>query len=166
MHPTWEDWVRLETRREFLSRGANALGWAALSALAMGKAGAAPVKSAAKAGKAAAGKGAAPFSVLHHAPKAKRVIYLHMVGGPPQMDLYDYKPQRGEWYDKDLPESVRMGQRLTTMTSGQARFPIAPSKYKFQQHGKSGMWVSELLPHTARMADDMCFIRSMKTDAI
>ena len=65
-----------------------------------------------------------------------------MVGGPPQMDLYDYKPKMGEWFDKDLPDSVRMGQRLTTMTCGQARFPIAPSKFKFAQHGKCGMWVS------------------------
>jgi hypothetical protein len=89
-----------------------------------------------------------------------------MVGGPPQMDLFDYKPVMGQWFDKDLPDSVRMGQRLTTMTSGQKRFPIAPSKYKFAQHGKCGMWVSELLPHTARMVDDMCFIRSMHTEAI
>ena len=99
-------------------------------------------------------------------PKAKQVIYLHMVGGPPQMDLYDYKPEMNEWYDKDLPDSIRMGQRLTTMTSGQKRFPIAPSKFKFAQHGKCGMWVSELLPYTARMVDDMCFIRSMHTEAI
>ncbi len=76
------------------------------------------------------------------------------------MDLYDYKPKMHDWYDKDLPESIRKGQRLTTMTSGQARFPIAPSKYKFAQHGKCGMWVSELLPYTAKMVDDMCFIRS------
>ena len=82
-----------------------------------------------------------------------------MVGGPPQMDLFDYKPKMDEWYDKDLPDSIRMGQRLTTMTSGQARFPIAPSKFKFAQHGKCGMWVSELLPYTAKMVDDMCFIR-------
>jgi hypothetical protein len=73
----------------------------------------------------------------HFAAKAKRVIYFHMVGGPSQMDLYDYKPVMNEWYDKDLPESVRDGQRLTTMTSGQTRFPIAPSKYKFEQHGES-----------------------------
>jgi hypothetical protein len=89
-----------------------------------------------------------------------------MVGGPSQMDLYDYKPKMVEYYDKDLPESVRNGQRLTTMTSGQARFPIAPSKFKFAQHGKSGMWVSELLPWTAKMVDDMCFVRSMHTEAI
>ena len=94
------------------------------------------------------------------------MIYLHMVGGPSQMDLFDYKPVMHEWYDKDLPDSIRMGQRLTTMTSGQARFPIAPSKYKFAQHGQCGMWVSELLPWTAKMVDDMCFIRSMHTEAI
>jgi len=102
----------------------------------------------------------------HFAPKAKRVIYLHMVGGPSQMDIYDYKPQMNEWYDKDLPETVRNGQRLTTMTSGQARFPIAPSMYKFAQHGKCGMWVTELLPETAKVVDDMCFVRSMHTEAI
>ena len=89
-----------------------------------------------------------------------------MVGGPPQVDLYDYKPEMIKMFDKDLPDSVRNGQRLTGMTSGQARFPIAPSKFKFTQHGKSGMWVSELLPHTAKMVDDMCFIRSMHTEAI
>ncbi len=104
--------------------------------------------------------------LTHFAPKAKRVIYLHMVGGPSQLDLYDHKPKMAEWYDKDLPDSIRKGQRLTTMTSGQKRFPVAPSKYKFAQHGQSGMWVSELLPYTARMVDDMCFIRSMNTEAI
>ena len=96
----------------------------------------------------------------HFPGKAKHVIYLHMVGGPPQMDLYDYKPKMDEWYDNDLPDSVRQGQRLTTMTSGQSRFPIAPSKYKFARHGQSGMWVTELLPYTASMVDDMCFIRT------
>jgi len=108
----------------------------------------------------------AAIKSLDFPAKAKHVIYLHMVGGPPQMDLFDYKPKMQEFYDKDLPESVRNGQRLTTMTSGQSRFPIAPSRYKFQQYGKSGMWMSELLPQTASMADEMCFIRSMHTDAI
>jgi hypothetical protein len=149
------DYVRYETRRQFLSKGASFLGSAALAALAprlvMGDA-----KPSVK---------DLPIGP-YFAPKAKQVIYLHMVGGPPQMDLYDYKPVMGEWYDKDLPDSVRMGQRLTTMTSGQARFPIAPSKYKFARHGKSGMWVTELLPWTAKMVDDMCFIRSMHTEAI
>jgi hypothetical protein len=102
----------------------------------------------------------------HFPGKAKQVIYLHMVGGPSQLDLYDYKPKMDAWYDKDLPESVRQGQRLTTMTSGQTRFPIAPSKYKFAQHGQSGMWFSELLPWTAKVVDEMCFVRSMHTDAI
>ena len=82
------------------------------------------------------------------------------------MDLYDYKPVMDGWFDKDLPESVRMGQRLTTMTSGQARFPIAPSKYKFEQCGQSGMWVSEMLPYMKKMVDDVVFIRSMHTEAI
>ncbi len=153
----FDEYVRYETRRQFLSQGANAVGWAAFaSLLGLDRRG-----SAAPAG----GRGGLP-GLAHFAPKAKRVIYLHMVGGPSQMDLYDYKPKMADFYDKDLPESVRMGQRLTTMTSGQKRFPIAPSKYKFAQHGKSGMWVSELLPYTSRMVDEMCFIRSMHTEAI
>jgi hypothetical protein len=100
-------------------------------------------------------------------PRAKRVIYLHMVGGPAQMDLFDYKPVMQKWYDKDLPESVRNGQRLTTMTSGQARFPIAPSKYRFERRGQCGMWMNaDLLPHLAKNADDICWMRSLHTEAI
>ena len=102
----------------------------------------------------------------HFAPTAKRCIYLHMMGAPPQMDLLDYKPAMKDWYDKDLPESIRKGQRLTTMTSGQARFPIAPSVFEFTQHGQSGAWISEILPLTASMADDICIINSMNTEAI
>jgi hypothetical protein len=155
----FKEYVRYETRRQFFRRGASFVGGAALGMLApnlfagIEKQGPVAVKKP---------KAAGPY----FAPKAKQVIYLHMVGGPSQMDLYDYKPVMTEWYDKDLPESVRMGQRLTTMTSGQSRFPIAPSKYKFAQYGKSGMWVSELLPWTSKMVDDMCFIRSMHTEAI
>lgn len=155
----FHEYVRSETRRQFLSRGANAVGWAALASLMGDKLGSSMSAQAADI------QHALPH-LTHFAPKAKQVIYLHMVGGPSQLDLYDYKAKMGEWYDKDLPDSVRMGQRLTTMTSGQKRFPIAPSKYKFAQHGQSGMWVSELLPHTAKMVDDMCFIRSMNTEAI
>ncbi|HEX4131901.1 MAG TPA: DUF1501 domain-containing protein [Pirellulales bacterium] len=154
MNPQTE-FVQNITRRHFLGQGGNALGAAALASL-LGNAGLGNT--------AAAATNARP--VLSFAPKAKHVVYLHMVGGPSQLDLYDYKPVMGEWYDKDLPDSVRMGQRLTTMTSGQKRFPIAPSKYKFAQHGQNGMWVSELLPHTAKMVDQMCFIRSMHTEAI
>jgi hypothetical protein len=142
------------TRRYFFKAGSHAVGWAALASLLDGDRAHAERQDK---------RGALP---PHFSGKAKHVIYLHMVGGPSQMDLYDYKPQMQKWFDKDLPETVRMGQRLTTMTSGQARFPIAPSKYKFAQHGKSGMWVSELLPWTARMVDDMCFVRSMHTEAI
>ena len=102
----------------------------------------------------------------HFPGKVKNVIYLHMVGGPSQLDLYDYKPQMNDWYDKDLPESIRNGQRLTTMTSGQARFPIAPSMFQFEKVGQCGMWVSELLPWTKKVVDEMCFVRSMHTEAI
>jgi len=164
IHPLVEEWVRMETRRQFLRRGGNALGMAALASLG-GEAFASPIIGGQGGGNKYKGiPGALPK--LHFAPKAKHVIYLHMVGGPPQMDLFDYKPEMVKMYDKDLPESIRNGQRLTTMTSGQSRFPIAPSKFKFEQHGKSGMWVSELLPHTAKMVDDMCFIRTMHTEAI
>ena len=80
-----------------------------------------------------------------------------MMGGPPQVDLLDYKPQMSDWFDRDLPDSIRQGQRLTTMTSGQARFPIAPSVFKFHQYGQNGTWVSELLPYTARMVDAVSY---------
>ena len=146
----YNEFVGNMTRRHFFAAGGNVLGAAALASL-MGQDSA---RAADTAGRA------------HFPGKARHVIYLHMVGGPPQMDLYDYKPQMNAWYDKELPGSVRMGQRLTTMTSGQARFPIAPSKFKFARHGKSGMWVSELLPNTAKVVDDLCFIRSMRTEAI
>jgi len=157
MHPLFENWVRLETRRQFFARGMSAVGAAALASLTGT---AAPTVGGTKTGFGAA------LPETHFPAKAKNVIYLHMVGGPAQMDLYDYKPKMQDFYDKDLPDSVRQGQRLTTMTSGQSRFPIAPSKFKFAQHGKNGMWVSELLPHTAKMVDDMTFIRSMHTEAI
>jgi hypothetical protein len=155
MNP-FQAYAQLETRRHFFARGAHAVGWAALSSLlGTGEL----VQARDEAAPRLAGRS-------HFPGQAKHVIYLHMVGGPPQMDMYDYKPQMKEWFDKDLPDSIRMGQRLTTMTSGQARFPIAPSKFKFAQHGESGMWVTELLPYTARMVDEMCFIRSMHTEAI
>ncbi len=152
-----QEYQRNVTRRYFFSQGSQALGWAALGSLMGRDAGAAEASSADSLPKT---------NLTHHIAKAKQVIYLHMVGGPPQMDLFDYKPVMNDWYDKDLPESVRNGQRLTTMTSGQARFPIAPSKFKFQQHGECGMWLSELLPWKAKMVDDMVFIRSMNTEAI
>jgi hypothetical protein len=103
---------------------------------------------------------------LHHPAKAKRVIWLFMADAPSQLDLYDYKPGLKEYFDKDLPESVRQGQRLTTMTSGQAKFPCAPSVFNFAQHGKSGTWFSELLPNIAGIADDIAVVKTMNTEAI
>jgi hypothetical protein len=155
--------VEAITRRHFFASAGFSLGTAALATLTGRAAEVAPMPR--PGADTATGIGAA-LPQTHFPTKCQNVIYLHMVGGPSQMDLYDYKPGMGEFYDKDLPDSVRMGQRLTTMTSGQARFPIAPSKYKFKQHGECGMWISEMLPHTARMADDMVFIRSMHTEAI
>jgi len=150
--------IRAETRRQFFARGARGLGAAALASLMGERAGAA----AAPRHDTTAGLPSLP----HFAPKAKRAIYLHMVGAPPQMETFDYKPAMNEWLDKDLPDSIRKGQRLTTMTSGQERFPIVPSRFAFNQHGQNGTWVSELLPYTAKMADDMAVIRSMHTEAI
>jgi hypothetical protein len=103
---------------------------------------------------------------LHFAPKAKRVIYLFQSGGPSQMDLFDYKPMLEKMHGEELPASVRMGQRLTGMTSGQSSFPLASSLFKFNQHGESGAWASDLMPHTAEIADELCYIKSMHTEAI
>ncbi|QDU29712.1 hypothetical protein ETAA8_48270 [Anatilimnocola aggregata] len=102
----------------------------------------------------------------HFAPRAKRVIYLFQSGGPSQLDLFDPKPKLRELAGKDLPDSIRQGQRLTAMTSRQASFPIAASKYRFAQHGQSGAWLSEQLPHTAQQADQICFVKAVHTEAI
>jgi hypothetical protein len=104
--------------------------------------------------------------LTHFAPRAKRVIYLFQSGGPSQLDLFDPKPQLEKYRGQNLPESIRMGQRLTGMTAFQASFPTAPSVFKFAQYGQSGAWLSELLPHTSKVADDLCFIRSMRTEQI
>jgi hypothetical protein len=103
---------------------------------------------------------------FHHRPTAKRVIWLFMADGPSQLDLFDYKPKLNELFDKDLPDSVRKGQRITTMTSGQSRLPIAPSVFKFQQYGRHGAWFSELMPNLGAIADDLCVVKSIHTDAI
>lgn len=104
----------------------------------------------------------------HFAPKAKRVIYMHMEGAPSQIDLWDYKPRLRARFNQDLPDSIRQGQRLTGMTSGQARFPVAPSLFRFSRYRnrEDGAWISELMPHTASVAHELCFIHSMHTDAI
>lgn len=105
---------------------------------------------------------------VHFRPKAKRVIYMHMEGAPSQLDLFDYKPQLRVRYDQDLPDSIRQGQRLTGMTSGQDRFPVAPSIFRFSRYANNedGAWISELMPHTGAMANEICFVHSMHTDAI
>jgi len=102
----------------------------------------------------------------HFAPKAKSIIYLHMNGGPSQIDTWDYKAALNEQFDKDLPDSIRQGQRITTMTSGQARLPVAPSKFQFSQHGSCGRWVSDVLPETAKIVDELAVIKSVHTNAI
>ncbi len=105
-------------------------------------------------------------SPTHFAPKAKRVIYLFQSGGPSQMELFDYKPTLEKYFKQELPESIRMGQRLTGMSATQSTFPVVPSVFKFKQHGQSGAWVSELLPHTAKLVDDLTIVRSLHTEAI
>ncbi|MEE3181250.1 MAG: DUF1501 domain-containing protein, partial [Planctomycetota bacterium] len=130
----------VETRRHFFGRAAGGIGTAALASLVN------PDLFAKGAGSSAGPLGGIP----HFAPKAKRVIYLFMSGAPSQLDMWDYKPKMKEYYNKELPSSIRRGQRITTMTSGQKRFPVAPSIFKFNQHGSNGAWVSELLPHTAK----------------
>ena len=102
----------------------------------------------------------------HFPPKAKRVIYLFQGGAPSQIELFDYKPRLNDLRGSELPDSVRQGQRLTGMTAAQASFPVVPSLFKFAQYGNSGAWVSELMPHTAKVVDDLCFIKSMYTEAI
>ncbi len=102
----------------------------------------------------------------HFAPKAKRVVFLHQSGGPSQIDLFDYKPKLSQFQGTDLPGSIRMGQRITGMTSGQSTLPVAKSIFKFEQYGKSGAWVSELMPHTAKIVDDIAIVKTVWTDAI
>lgn len=107
-----------------------------------------------------------PIGLPHFAPKAKRIIYLFQNGAPSQLESFDYKPLLNKMAGEELPASVRMGQRLTGMTSGQAKFPLVGSYFKFNQYGKSGAWVSELFPNIAKIADDICFVKSMHTEAI
>ena len=108
----------------------------------------------------------AGMNLPHFAPKAKRVIYLFQSGGPSQLELFDYKPLLNERRGQDLPDSVRKGQRLTGMTSGQDKFPLVGSNFNFKQYGESRAWVSDLMPYTAKIVDELCFIKSMYTEAI
>jgi len=150
---------RLLTRRRFLELSSTGIGTAALATLWRDDL-------------VAQGTGTVPPSagglpgLPHIAPKAKRVIYLFQAGAPSQHELWEYKPKVVELSGTELPESIRAGQRLTAMTASQASFPVIPSKFPFAQHGESGAWISELMPHTAKVADELCFIRTMHTEAI
>src|SRR5450631_722640 len=160
-----QEWAALQTRRHFLGRTGKVLGWAAMASLLGDRALRGDTRqSGAKS--PADPQLVGPLRMPHFAPKAKRAIYLFMSGGPPQIDLLDYKPNLAALYDKDIPDSVRGGQQLTGMTAGQARFPIAPSHWAFKRYGKTGTWVSDLLPYTARMVDDLAIIKSTNTKAI
>src|SRR3954470_4513816 len=150
-------------RRTFLQRSAAGIGMAALGSLLN-------PASLFAAGAAVGGAkpsltGALP-GLPHYAAKAKRIIYLFQSGAPSQMDLFDYKPRLEEFRGKELPDSIRKGQRLTTMTSGQKAFPVAPSIFKFKRHGAGGVLISDLMPHLSSIADELCFIKSMYTEAI
>ena len=144
------------TRRALFSRTATGLGAAALASL-QARETKASIESPRIGGRS---------DLPHHEPKAKRAIYLFMSGAPSQMDMWDHKPEMADWFDKDLPDSIRQGQRLTTMTSGQSRFPIAPSIYKFSPHGEAGTMASELVPHMAAKVDEIALVKSMYTEAI
>ena len=151
-------WMQM-SRRECLNRFALGLGGIALAEL-LGRG-----SRVLAAGEPVSGPGAAA-ALTHFAPKAKRIIYLFQSGGPSQLDLYDYKPLLNRQHGQQLPDSVRGGQRLTGMSGNQSSIPIAGSPFRFSQYGQSGAWVSDLLPHTAKIADELCIVRSMYTEAI
>jgi hypothetical protein len=149
------------SRRNFLSKTSLGLGAAAMASLL--NADNSMARKVAQPGTESPGM---PLGQPHFAPKAKRIIYLFQSGAPSQLELFDYKPKLEEMWGKDLPESVRKGQRLTGMTAGQSSFPLAASRYKFARHGESDMMISELLPYTSTIVNDVTFIRSMFTEAI
>src|SRR5688572_1353526 len=143
-------------RRDFFGRFALGLGGVALTGLLQRTVAAPNISN--------------PFTGVlsspHVAPRARRIIYLFMSGGPSQLDLFDYKPTLNKMNGDDLPESIRMGQRLTGMSGNQATLPLAGSIFKFAQHGQAGAWVSELMPWTAKMVDELCIVKSLHTEAI
>lgn len=154
-------WKLLLGRRHFLQSTAGVAGWAALTNL-LSRNG----RSAAPAAEASPRRTGGLPDLPHFAPKAKHVIYLFQSGGPSHLELFDYKPKLKDLHGTELPDSIRQGQRLTGMTSGQKSFPVISPKFAFAQHGKSGAWLSELLPHTAKVVDELCIVRSVNTEAI
>jgi len=144
-------------RRQFLAKSSLGLGAAALSMLG---------DSTNLVGSTQDLGTSGVLGKLHFTPKVKRVVYLFQSGGPSQFELFDYKPVLDQMHGEELPDSVRQGQRLTGMSTNQSSFPLVRSIYDFQRHGSSGAWMSELMPHTAKIVDDLCFVRSMHTEAI
>lgn len=159
MDPRFEYQVH-QSRRHFFGDTGLKLGGLAMAAMGLSN------SSVAADGSSTAVHPALP-GLPHFKPTAKAIIYLHMNGGPSQLDLWDYKPGLKDYFDKDLPASVQGGQRLSTMTSGQTRFPCAPSKFKFEQMGQCGTWVNtDILPHTAKIVDEITLIKTINTNAI
>src|SRR3954447_8837180 len=146
------NYTRVTSRRDLLAKAGYGLGAAALSTL-LGKAASAAEPAAAR-----------PFP--HFAPRAKRVIFLFQAGGPSHLDLLDYKPEMKGRFDQDIPPSIFGGQRVTGMVAQQDRFPVVPTMYGFRQYGECGVWLSELLPYTGKIADEICVLRGMHTEAI
>lgn len=154
--PDIEALARRMDRRDFLSRTAMGLGAFALQQLLGPNAAHAATWS----------EEAMMEKVSSLAPKARRVVFLFMAGGPSQFETFDYKPKLRDLYGRQLPDSIRKGQRLTGMSANQAVLPVVPSAYAFRRHGRSGTWVSELLPHTAKVVDELCIVRSVFTEQI
>jgi len=160
-HPSVKQHLQVN-RRQFLQKAGISLGSLGLFSL---------LSPTGMAGKDLAStlidnEGKGVLKSLHHVPKIKRVVYLFQSGGPSQLDLFDYKPLLNQKNGEELPDSIRQGQRLTGMTVGQKSFPLAGSQFAFDQYGESGAWVSELMPYTSEIVDDLCFIKSMHTEAI
>ncbi|MFT7643811.1 MAG: hypothetical protein ACI9G1_005577, partial [Pirellulaceae bacterium] len=162
MNPLQEYQMQM-TRRALLANSSKAIGAAALASLTSGETIGAEKTSAPF--PSAVDNGGLP-GLPHFAPKAKRVIYLFMCGGPSHIDTFDYKPEIRKIHGQELPDSVRQGQRITGMTSGQKSFPCVAPMFKFEQHGQNGTYVSEILPHTASIIDDIAVVKSVHTEAI
>ena len=152
------EWNKLQSRRQFFKSSGLSMGGLGLASL-LGNESARATNSDSRMNSPLPG-------LPHFAPRAKAVIYLHMNGGPSQLDTWDYKPNLADWFDKDLPPSVQGGQRLTGMTSKQTRFPIAPSLFTFSKHGQCERWASELVRHTALHSDDIALVKTVHTNAI
>jgi len=159
-HPELKQGLEIN-RRHFLSKAGFGIGGLALTAITN------PLDLLGKTNTSTNSQmDLAKHLVPHFAPKAKRIIYLFQSGGPSQHDLFDYKPLLEKMNGQELPDSIRQGQRITGMTAGQRSFPLAGAQFNFKQYGESQSWISELMPHTSKIVDDLCIIKSMHTDAI